>query len=496
MDRKKTDALKRPAFSARLCVITGVVMALLCAVLFVAAGRSAVVEIDAPNVPLADIRTVADPADSFFNVKDVSIEGDKLVMTIAPVSRGSGFLQLTDGKTVFWNNTVYVHSFGLITLNTFFGMSTGTFFIPLFASLYLAFLLVCLILAYRRGIKENLYRYGNVRYLAFSVFTAFLLIEQVFLCFGNRGLDDLLEAFLKSAMNFSFVSLPAAFIISLLVTASNVDLMRKEGRTWRNMLGCILGVLICLGTLFPYFLGEWLQRTTVVDVHNQSGAALYIEIFVEAMAGVVVAYLECVFAGTVVVSLKAARRIPAFDKDYIIIHGCQIRKDGGLTKLLKGRVDRAVEFAGMQKKSTGKDIIFIPSGGQGSDEVISEAEAMKRYLLETGVPEERIITEDSSASTRENIVNSADIISGRGGGKAAFSTTNYHVFRTGLLASESGLTYEGIGSPTKSYFWINAFIREFAATIHAERKVHLRAVALIAVYFIISIVLLYISNNV
>ena len=88
---------------------------------------------------------------------------------------------------------------------------------------------------------------------------------------------------------------------------------------------------------------------------------------------------------------------------YILILGCQIRKDGTLTPLLKSRVDRAIEFANMQKKIKGKDIVFIPSGGKGADELISEAEAMKNYLLEQGISKKNILVEDKSTNTYENM---------------------------------------------------------------------------------------------
>ena len=69
--------------------------------------------------------------------------------------------------------------------------------------------------------------------------------------------------------------------------------------------------------------------------------------------------------------------------------------------------------------------------------------------------------------------------------KVAFSTTNYHVFRSGLLASEQGIYAEGVGSRTRSYFWVNAFIREFVATLAEERKKHLRIIAVLIMAVIV-----------
>ncbi len=57
--------------------------------------------------------------------------------------------------------------------------------------------------------------------------------------------------------------------------------------------------------------------------------------------------------------------------------------------------------------------------------------------------------------------------------RVAFSTTNYHVMRSGLYATKQGFLVEGIGSRTKSYFWINAFFREFIATLQVHKRTHI-----------------------
>lgn len=67
-----------------------------------------------------------------------------------------------------------------------------------------------------------------------------------------------------------------------------------------------------------------------------------------------------------------------------------------LTNLLESRVDKAIEFRNKQLASTGKDLIFVPSGGKGNDEIISEGLAMKKYLLSKGIKENHILLEDRS----------------------------------------------------------------------------------------------------
>ncbi len=197
-----------------------------------------------------------------------------------------------------------------------------------------------------------------------------------------------------------------------------------------------------------------------------------------------------------ILSLKAARRVPPPDRDYMLILGCQIMPDGSLTPLLKSRADRALAFADMQKKKTGKDLTFVPSGGRGADEIMAEADAIRNYLLSVGVPDERILPENKSVNTEENIRNSMRLIRENAGEtqpKVAFSTTNYHVFRAGLIAFKQGERLEGVGSPTKRYFWINAFVREFVATLFSERRTHLLVIAALALMLLAVVAIRYLS---
>ena len=212
------------------------------------------------------------------------------------------------------------------------------------------------------------------------------------------------------------------------------------------------------------------------------------------MVLLIVAYLECVLIGTIIIGLKSVRKKIEYNKDYIIILGCQIKKDGSLTPLLKGRVDSAIEFRKEQIKKKGKDLIFIPSGGKGVDEIISEGDAMKNYLIEKGINKKNIIVENKSKNTYENIKNSYQLIKKKAA-KIAFSTTNYHVLRAGLIATEQGIKIEGIGSKTKAYFWINAFIREYIGTLYNEKKKHIIIFIIIIIYIILLLIFLYISNN-
>ena len=147
--------------------------------------------------------------------------------------------------------------------------------------------------------------------------------------------------------------------------------------------------------------------------------------------------------------------------EFIIIHGAGLAGEE-LTPLLRGRVERAYELWVTQ----GRHATLVPSGGQGEDEEISEAEAMARHLRILGVPDPQMLLEDRSTTTWENLRFSRDLIaehSSGGAPRSALVTSDYHVFRAAMYARAVGLSADRLGSRTARYYFPTAFIREFIA---------------------------------
>ena len=94
----------------------------------------------------------------------------------------------------------------------------------------------------------------------------------------------------------------------------------------------------------------------------------------------------------------------------------------------------------------------------------------ERYLISKEVDENDIILEDKSTSTFENMKFSKEKISDDA--KVLFSTSDYHVLRSGIIAARAGVKPAGIGAKTKWYFWANAFMREFIGLSVNTRKRH------------------------
>ena len=422
------------------------------------------------------------------------VENSKYLVAIKAKKPGKVFLNMDYGDYAE-QKLLYVHKTMIITDNNFFGYSRGSEIIPISISILLIYILIQLIRRYRYYVKENLYQYKNVAYLGIIIFLSIFILNNLLSIINYHGIFDTVSRVINSMSAVSSFLLPIALVTFIIVAISNLKLLIKEGKSLHNLLGFTLSIFICLSAFLPEFVYRILSKSQAINIYNLNSIGPYLYNFVETSVYLVVAYLECILIGTIIIALKSVRKKVKYDKDYMIILGCQIRKDGTLTPLLKGRVDKALEFRNKQLKKTGKDLIFIPSGGKGSDESLSEAEAIKNYLLEKGIKEKSILIDDKSKNTYENIKFSNELIDKKNA-NVAFSTTNYHVFRAGLIAKEQGLNLEGIGSKTKAYFWINAFVREFVGTLYSERKKHIIVFSTILLIIILMISITYFANNI
>ena len=326
----------------------------------------------------------------------------------------------------------------------------------------------------RRERKRAYFSYRATGVLGLAIFlllSGFFQIGTVlpFLRGENAGtVWALLVGAIVSAQTFMRWTAVVLGIFSLVLAVSNVVLIRHEGFRPSNMLGVAVALCISGGAAF----GIWMSYSLLTFPLRNMLLNVYAGLFV---------YLECLLAATVIHALMAGRHEPAYDRDYVIVLGCRIRPDGTLYPLIRARVDRAIAFLRRQEAATGKRAVLIPSGGKGDDEPEAEAEAMARYMREQGIPDEQILVEDRSRTTLENLRFSRSLIEKRGeADKVAFSTSNYHVYRGGILAAESGWNIDGMGSRTMWYFWPNAFLREFIGLLASSRVQQISAAAVIA----------------
>ncbi len=151
-----------------------------------------------------------------------------------------------------------------------------------------------------------------------------------------------------------------------------------------------------------------------------------------------------------------------YKEDAIIVLGAAVHgKTPSLT--LKRRLDAAVDY-----HKQNPDAIIIVSGGQGAQEDITEAEAMKIYLIGHGVASDKINKEDKSTSTTENFKFSKEILTEHFGDDytACFVTNEYHVLRAGLCAKRADIkNTTHLHSNTNLSYLISGSLRECLAVV-------------------------------
>ena len=145
--------------------------------------------------------------------------------------------------------------------------------------------------------------------------------------------------------------------------------------------------------------------------------------------------------------------------DYIIVLGAQVKKEGP-SVVLKHRLDKAYSYL-----NKNKDTKCILSGGKGVNEPFEESYGMMLYLTEKGIDKSRLILEDKSHNTKENIKNSISIIKDKNK-KIGIVTNKFHLYRSVKIAKKLGLKNVcGLGAKSNVYYLPNNLLREFLGVL-------------------------------
>ena len=166
--------------------------------------------------------------------------------------------------------------------------------------------------------------------------------------------------------------------------------------------------------------------------------------------GIVLAVVISVFM------IKEANDPPEDENTTVVVLGCKVR-DGAPSLMLSRRIDAAYEYL-----SAHDGVYAVVSGGQGSDEIISEAKCMKDCLVEKGIAPERIFMEDKSVNTEENLRFSKKIIKDNGlPEKITIVTDNFHQLRAEMIAEKYGIEACNISGTASWYLLPTYWVREW-----------------------------------
>ena len=147
------------------------------------------------------------------------------------------------------------------------------------------------------------------------------------------------------------------------------------------------------------------------------------------------------------------------DEDVIIVMGAGVQGER-VSLILARRLDRAIEYLNMNPNA-----MVIVCGGLGDRATITEAEAMRRYLVARGISDERIIKEDKSTTSYENLLFAREILEKYfpDGFRAVVTTSDFHLFRTIFVASNVGIQANRLGAITEWYAQPSSYMRELFA---------------------------------
>lgn len=149
------------------------------------------------------------------------------------------------------------------------------------------------------------------------------------------------------------------------------------------------------------------------------------------------------------------------NEDAVIVLGCGLDGDK-VSWTLEKRLEACIEYY-----NENKDAVIIVSGGQGPTEDVTEAYAMEKYLLEHGIPKDKIIEEPNSSSTYENFVNSKKILDDLLGENytTAFITNRFHCYRSYNLAKNAGIDVLAYRADDELSSALPSYLREAMAVI-------------------------------
>lgn len=247
----------------------------------------------------------------------------------------------------------------------------------------------------------------------------------------------------------------------------------------------ITNILLCLvGTILLLWFAAPLAFHGILNVGNILGMLLGIILIIYGLsfsfANRLIARLWKMYLGRILLLLLSLIILAAFvifvvvavniiassipsdtDDSTVVVLGCRVREDGP-SLMLSERINTAYRFL-----TDNPEKMCILSGGKGSDEPVSEARCMFDRLTEMGIDPERLILEEESTSTYENLLFSSRIISERNLNKRITVITNdFHMYRAMLLSDKLDLDSYRFPARTSIIFYPTYFVREICGVIY------------------------------
>ena len=150
-----------------------------------------------------------------------------------------------------------------------------------------------------------------------------------------------------------------------------------------------------------------------------------------------------------------------YNGETVVVLGCEVRKDGP-SKMLTERLKAAYTFLNEHP-----DAVCVVSGGQGTNEITSEAEAMYTWLMNKGIDPNRLYKEDRSTSTKENLAFTKKVIADNDlDPDIIIVTSGFHEYRAGLIADTLDMNHKAYGAHTAWWLLPTFTVREMYGILY------------------------------
>ena len=250
----------------------------------------------------------------------------------------------------------------------------------------------------------------------------------------------------KNRIGF-IIRIVAGILSAAFLAVSLAGLLTGLGRNIGGYTGAAISLAILLYCLFCNIVNGFFSR------HVKLRLLTCIVLFLVSLY---------VFAGSFFIVSSAHAAAPGSSRPpVVVVLGCRV-KEGRPSILLGERIKAAYEYL-----SDHPDAVCICSGGQGDDEIISEAQCIRDELVKMGISFDRLYMEDKSTSTRENLKFSKEIMEKEDLGDTIVIVTNsWHELRAQMIAGSLGIPCGGYGAGTPLWLIPSYHIRELYGVLY------------------------------
>lgn len=223
-------------------------------------------------------------------------------------------------------------------------------------------------------------------------------------------------------------------IIGILLIILTITLTVIQGFSIKNSICLIVGIVLYIVCKVYFRLSPIFKKIIVITI--------------------ILGFLGFSFLLSLI--LSEYNNTPDFNEEVVIVLGCGLKGDEP-NSMLEKRLDKTIEYLNKNPNA-----MVIVSGGQGSDEPISESEAMRRYLVKNGIDISKIIKEDQSDNTYENIKFTKEVMKENNlkPEKIVIISSKFHLYRAKDIAKRDGINSKFYGSNIVWYDLPTTFIRE------------------------------------